>query len=483
MSIKFLIKLSACVATIVVLVTNIYIFTYPSVHPSACSWRCAATVRKSNIDTDDMSNMEKSLYYTKRYLADVKDQLFSTQGNKLKVTKGKKVPNVNLLAFGDPQIKGISETTPYRQRVDIFGNDYYLGHIYSMMKRRLDPTHVVVMGDLFSSQWISDSEYYNRTSRYMSRIFNRDTKLLEDIKNENHDEDGQYEVDYETWGKKMQDVLKHKDFKSFNFGYNDVYSWDPTTDDHLFINLTGNHDIGYSGDVSYQHLARYNELFGKDNFWIEYNTGTDHMWRIVVLNSMLLDGPALHPEMIDTNWEFLYQLFERRFEGSTVLLTHVPFYKPEGVCNDGPEFTYYPRSYKKDPRKGKTLRSQNHLTENTSRSVLNLIFDNDKPGIILTGHDHDGCETLYNKNTTSGNWKVSKHILSNYDLAIKEVTVKSMMGQFKGNTGLVTGTFDGTSRSWKWSYTLCPFTNEHAWWIAKGSTLVAGFLWSLYILV
>lgn len=473
---KSFIRKFASFATVLCVLSNVFIYTYPSLNSQRCSWKCHD---KLTDDTKPSSSWENLTFKVRSYFDDVKEQLIARKDQKL--NDEDKPADIHLMAFGDPQIKGVWKNTPYVTRLDIFGNDYFLGHIVSMMRKRLDPSHVVVMGDLFSSQWIPDSEFYNRTKRYTSRIFGRDISWLEDIREKSHNHEG-YKVDWKKWGTKLDEVRATEKPWDLGFHYNDVYSWDPENDDALFINVTGNHDIGYSGDITYQHLARFSELFGKVNYWIEYDTETDHPWRIVVLNSLTLEGPSMQPEFIEATWEFLYQLFERRFQGSTVLLTHVPFYKKEGLCSDGPHFDYYPEDYEPEPVKRGKLRSQNHLSEEVTNRVLNLIFDNDKPGIILTGHDHVGCETMYNKNAQDGTWFASKDKESQ-DLVIQEITVKSMMGEYGGNTGLVTGQFDERLGEWQWTFTLCSFAVQHFWWFAKVSSLITGFLWSFYILI
>lgn len=474
---KPFVKRFATLATVLAVVANVYIYTYPSIHPTECSWHCYDD--NTGIGgIDQLSLWEKAVFYAKRYFDDVRDQTFGKVGPEFEDNEPE---DIHLMAFGDPQIKGVWKKTPYITRLDIFGNDFFLGHIASMMRKRLHPSHVVVMGDLFSSQWIGDSEFYNRTTRYTSRIFGRDTTWLEKIKEKSHNSEG-YKADWHAWGDSFNEIRSKEKPWDYGFHHSDVYSWDPEKEDTLFINITGNHDIGYSGDITYQHMARFSELFGKANYWIEYDTDTDHPWRIVVLNSLTLEGPALQPEFIETTWEFLYQLFERRFKGSTVLLTHVPFYKREGLCSDGPEFNYYPADFEREAYKKNMLRSQNHLSEDVTNRVLNLIFDNNKQGIILTGHDHVGCETYYNKNAKEGTWSASKE-KDSQDLTVQEITVKSMMGEFHGNTGLVSGHFNKLMGTWEWTFTLCPFAVQHVWWFAKVTALLTGFLWSLYILI
>lgn len=436
---------------------NVYIYTYPSLNSAQCSWSFQQETTKEPSWIDSFRALP--------YLSDLIDQYIAPP-----MYKQPHVPDIKMLAFGDPQIKGNWPSTPYIKRLDTYGNDYYLGHIYNVMKKRLEPTHVAALGDLFSSQWIGDSEFLNRTKRYVTRLFDQPDEqrayVMDFIK----------ENDLVDWQSFLHET-KEKDIKEFEFGYSDVYDWNTPDyskrmDEPLFLNVSGNHDIGYSGDATWQHMARYFRLFGKDNFWIEYERDTPQAWRIVVLNSLLLEGPALQPEFLEYTWEFLYQLFERQFEGSTVLLTHVPFYKEHGFCVDGPYFEYYDQDAREQYKIGK-LRSQNHLSSDVSQRVLNLIF-NDKPGIILTGHDHEGCETWYNRNST-GEWYSSK--TKDEKNAIKEVTVRAMMGEFGGNTGVMTGHF-GSQGDWEFDFKLCPFVIQHVWWATKGITILATVLCS-----
>ena len=44
----------------------------------------------------------------------------------------------------------------YRKKVDLWGNDRYLKHVYGQTRWWAMPTHTVVLGDLLGSQWIGD---------------------------------------------------------------------------------------------------------------------------------------------------------------------------------------------------------------------------------------------------------------------------------------------------------------------------------------
>ncbi|EGV61961.1 hypothetical protein CANTEDRAFT_115415 [Yamadazyma tenuis ATCC 10573] len=393
------------------------------------------------------------------------------------------IKDIHMLTFGDPQINGNWPSTPYIKRFDNYGNDYYLGHIYNVMQRRLQPSHVAVMGDLFSSQWILDSEFYNRTLRFVERLFPRSLEYKKTVidthsKHENYDWRGWLD----------QEVMMLAQSRFSSRVYNDVYDWVyenhkyPNHHEPLFINLTGNHDIGYSGDATWQHMARFHHLFGQNNYVIYYNLNSQEQWRLVVLDSLTLEGPALQEEFVNYTWQFLDGLEEtnKRFNGSTILLTHIPFYKEAGLCKDGPEHIYY-ENYEPEPYKNGKLRSQNHLSYDTSQKVLDIVFPNpDQGGIILTGHDHYGCDDWYNYDGSQ--WIASKQLNQTTRKSVREIVVQSMMGDFDGQTGLVSGHYDYNAQSWEFEFSYCSFVVQHWWWAAKALTVVTILLQSVGLL-
>lgn len=318
---------------------------------------------------------------------------------------------IKLAAFGDPQITGTSSTTSYRKQLDVYGNDYYLGHIYSTILSQLKPTHVTVMGDLVSSQWIDDLEFYARARRYKQRIF------------------------------KARNGLS-------------------------FFNISGNHDIGYGGEMTTERIDRFERIFGSLNFDIVYNYDGLLPYRIVGINSLALDGPNFDPQYKQNVQQFLETLRNQQFQGATILLTHVPLYKPAGICQDGPDFAYYDNG---------NIREQNHLSQESTGLVLDSLFhqENKYGGVILTGHDHEGCNCIY-ENKDKGwqpypgkeGWQncTSDDLVQN---VISEHTVRSMMGEYGGNTGLLTGKFNSDTQRWEFNYQLCPFVVQHLWWISK----------------
>ncbi|KKA03795.1 hypothetical protein D499_0A02860 [Hanseniaspora uvarum DSM 2768] len=487
---------------------RIYIHTYPSLTPELCSWDDKQQNHLSEKITD-IFRIEKSpnfktvaeklnIKYLKTYLTDVYETMLNKKSAESK-TSHNKYKNPRFLLFGDPQIKGNWKNTPILKKLDTFGNDYYLGHIFNTMFKRLKPDFSIVMGDLFSSQWISDDEFYNRTARYIKRVFPGAMPLnverIEELKKNNPADDG---INYKTDWVKFADKTIHainNDKESLNFDMgDDVYRW-TDKDSCMFINMTGNHDIGYSGDITYQHMSRFTDMFGKDNFVLHYNRGKPNSYRIVNLNSMLIEGPGLEEELVQTTWEFLYQLFEEKFEGTTVLLQHIPMYKPNGLCVDGPDTRFYPLDYEKETYKQGLMRSQNHLSMETTDKIMNLLFHNGKPGIILTGHDHYGCDVIYNRYSSKmkdnaqglaiSHWKASSKVDSKSNNkqftgeVVQEITVRSMMGDFDGATGLLEMKFNHNYDSFDFVYKECVFAVQHVWWITMVTNILVILLISI----
>ncbi|WPK23469.1 hypothetical protein PUMCH_000710 [Australozyma saopauloensis] len=459
-------RLARYIVTALALVVNFVVYFYPDLFNAAgqCQWHNTAVQWKYPV-FEKLAPADQSWVQT---------LLLNLPFLQSSVLENDGVKDIHMLAFGDPQINGNWAITPYVKRLDNFGNDHYLGHIYSTMKRRLRPSHVAVMGDQFSSQWIPDSEFYNRTLRFVERLFPRSPQHKQTVL-----DTWRKHEDYEWWNWLQKEEALSDTERYESRVYNDVWDWynqedaTPNTEDPLFMNLTGNHDIGYSGDATWQHMARFHLLFGQNNYVLNYNRGKPTEWRLVVLDSLTLEGPALQEEFRSYTWSFLENLKKSNedFHGSTILMTHIPFFKREGLCADGPEHIYYV-DHATEPYKNGLLRSHNHLLNETSQTVLDIIFPNaDKEGLILTGHDHVGCDSWYS--FVDNHWVADKKKQPSGRKHIHEVVVRAMMGDFGGQTGLVTGHFDNSSSSWNFSFTYCSFTIQHLWWASKLLLLVA----------
>jgi hypothetical protein len=176
-------------------------------------------------------------------------------------------------------------------------------------------------------------------------------------------------------------------------------------------------------------MERFVRVFGKANYELRFqvpvnstvqetNTETEEETdedraeekpipelRIIIFNDMNLETPASSKEMQDQTYVFLNDVITSskdvdRPAHFTIVLTHIPMHKEAGVCVDGPFFDFY------DGHFDNGVKEQNHLSRDASKGFLEGIFgmngSPDAPGngfgrnsIILTGHDHEGCDTYH----------------------------------------------------------------------------------------
>ncbi|KAI4178041.1 MAG: hypothetical protein LQ348_005717 [Seirophora lacunosa] len=364
----------------------------------------------------------------------------------------------------------------YHKRLDIWGNDYYLSHIYRTLHRALDPTHVTVLGDLLGSQWISDEEFEHRGWRYWKRVFTNGERVDDEVTTGIH---------IGTLG--QDDIWKRR-----------------------IINVAGNHDVGYAGDMTVARIQRFERVFGRTNWETRFvlpgtrtgdNISAVPELRIVVLNSLNLDTPAVDHELQAETYKFINDIIttSRPVEdrtGATILLTHVPLHKAEGVCVDGPWFDFF------DADEGGGLKEQNHLSYNAGKGILESIYGMSghphapneglgRHGIILTGHDHEGCDVYHHlpadpdpasRAWTAERWSASNERRDQRIPGIREITVRSMMGEFGGNAGLLSAWFDEDDRQWRFEYSACSLGIQHIWWAIHVLDIVTIGVVSFYAL-
>ncbi|KAI0203676.1 hypothetical protein F4808DRAFT_417439 [Astrocystis sublimbata] len=367
-----------------------------------------------------------------------------------------------------------------RKHVDLFGNDYYLAHIYRTLHWWTKPTHVTVLGDLLGSQWIRDREFQRRNKRFWNRSFKGAERIPDEV--------AQYPAD--------------------DYNVTGILGTENRTEAELWqrrlINVAGNHDIGYAGDMTPELLERFEVAFGKaayelrfelpiqDNatnatvFDADTNPESNRLapeLRILNINNMNLDTPALNQSLQDSTYGFINAIIHTstavEFKGHfTLVLTHMPLYKPEGVCVDSPFFDFH---------EGGGVKEQNQLSADASRGFLEGIYglngDANAPaggsgrrGIILNGHDHEGCDTYHFINQSTPReerrWQVNK-----WDAAraqklpgdpglpgMREITVRSMMAEFGGNAGLLSLWFDYDVWEWKYDFATCALGRQYYWW-------------------
>ncbi|KAF3764118.1 hypothetical protein M406DRAFT_291160 [Cryphonectria parasitica EP155] len=385
-----------------------------------------------------------------------------------------------------------------RKRIDLFGNDFYLGHMYRTLNWWTVPTHVTVLGDLLGSQWISDEEFERRGRRYWNRAFKGGQRVPDEAA---------------VWPDKGCHVVTGALGTAL---YNETWQ-------RRILNVAGNHDIGYAGDLTVDRMDRFERVFGKANYELRFEVppwalssaaastfhddsaeNTQHTTsssssftpghdgrlipelRIVVLNDMNLDTPAASSELQINTYKFVNDIINTassvEHKGHfTVVLTHVPLYKAEGICVDPPYFSFHDEDG--------SLKEQNQLSAEASSGFLQGIFGlsgdpmaegngQGRRGVILNGHDHEGCDIYHFINQSHGEspadreWQTKRWhgatgegIVGNPSIpGVREITVRSMMGGYGGNAGLLSAWFDEDSWEWKFEYAECALGTQVIWW-------------------
>jgi hypothetical protein len=398
-----------------------------------------------------------------------------------------------------------------RKRLDLLGNDFYLAHIYRALHWWTVPTHVTVLGDLVGSQWVSDEEFEWRGRRFWERVF-RGGERVDDGITAGSGERGE-----------EGDTVTVADSDSDS-------AWA-----RRIINVAGNHDIGYAGDVSAARMERFERVFGRANWdtrfefpqhsFVAGGQNSSHAstpptpptLHLINLNSLTLDTPPLDEDIQTNSYAYLSELITRRSRpvedrsSFTLLLTHVPLHKNAGICTDGPRFVFHESDDEDSPddtprfREG-GLEEQNHLSDHVSANgVLQGIFGMNgneegpgggwgRNGLILTGHDHTGCDVVHFVNRSAdadeaqNSWEWSARRYSEQrgrepTPSIREVTLRSMMGEFGGNAGLLSLWFDADPavKEWKYEMSTCAAGVQHIWWAVHVLDVVAVGLLLVYL--
>ncbi|KAL2812869.1 hypothetical protein BJX63DRAFT_421574 [Aspergillus granulosus] len=408
-----------------------------------------------------------------------------------------------------------------RKRLDLLGNDYYLAHIYRTLHWWTRPTHVTVLGDLLGSQWVTDEEFLRRGDRYWQRVF--------------------------QGGKRVEDEITRTGEKGYTGnGHLELPQLEklpsPPSWAQRIINVVGNHDIGYSGDASERRIQRFEHVFGRANWDIRFQhppvasgdegkpdlTPTLH---VINLNSLTLDAPPYSQEVLDHSYAYLNDIISQRSypvedrTTFTLLLTHLPLHKREGVCTDGPYFTFFDADDESEQQRYRAggLREQNHLSDHISTNgILQGIFGMNgdqvstagqgwgRNGLILTGHDHTGCDILHyidtpppppppnqDNDTLTNNeeepahwtWNAKRYDpsderhLQSITPSIREITLRSMMGEYGGNAGLLSLWFDVDAAEWRYAVQMCPAGVQHIWWAVHVVDLITLGVGTVYILL
>ena len=360
-----------------------------------------------------------------------------------------------------------------RKAIDLWGNDWYLAHIVRSLRWWTKPTHISVLGDLLGSQWVTDGEFRKRAGRYWNIVMrglenvpqyafgvegtdntgdipadtaqhgfsdaDKEGRDVEEEIGEKATESGlveeaaQAEIRVEAADQDDQDqVSNHENREAVSTskperrkmwgGTTEILGADQTWDRRV-INIAGNHDVGYAGDIDESRIERFERAFGSVNWDIWFtlpqharaNTTADPSIRssvmpdappairIVVLNSMNLDTPAWAPDLQSETYSFVNHIITTSRPvtdktHATVLLTHIPLEKESGVCVDSPYFDFFDG--------GHGVKEQNMLSDHSSKIVFEGIFGMSgnkdaagdglgRRGIVMNGHDHAGCDVVH----------------------------------------------------------------------------------------
>jgi hypothetical protein len=334
------------------------------------------------------------------------------------------------------------------------------------------------------------------------------------------------------------------------------------------INIVGNHDVGYAGDMSEHRIDRFERAFGKAHWDITFtlsendsgiapsNDSTDvapPALRLVILNSMNLDTPALSDSLQKETYDFMNHIITTARPvtdktHATILLTHIPLHKEHGICVDSPFFNFHPS--------GTGIKEQNMLSEHASKIIMEGIFGlNGNPdvdgqgfgrrGIIINGHDHEGCDVVHyvsrpgiletplrtDEGLVAGDITGTEEVLPTSDIEaiatnttstpavdttddvtpepvlevippqwhaqryphdanelpqIREITLRSMMGDFSGYAGFLSAWFDpeaGDRGEWRIEFQTCGVGVQHWWWGVHIADLVVLVLVGLGVCV
>ncbi|KAF2197501.1 hypothetical protein GQ43DRAFT_458466 [Delitschia confertaspora ATCC 74209] len=377
-----------------------------------------------------------------------------------------------------------------RKKLDLLGNDYYLAHIVRSTRWWTRPSHIVVLGDLLGSQWISDEEFGMRAGRYWGRVFEGLEKVPESIMDQGMGRDIGHEND-------VHEVLGADK------------SWEKRV-----INIAGNHDIGYAGDLDEKRIERFERAFGRANWEIiftlppcNYTPSSDALetngqqptpespeipsLRLIILNSMNLDTPALSSPLQTQTYAFLNHIISTSHPISfpvtsslqfNLLLTHIPLHKESGICYDDPFFDFFKEE------EGGGVKEQNMLSEHASKGVLEGVFglsgngehEMGRAGVVINGHDHEGCDVIHYVERTSAAKTDNKEDRGDTGGAsagnggedtprLKEITLRSMMGDYSGAAYFLSAWWDPNAGGegngeWRMEVGMCKIGVAAWWW-------------------
>jgi hypothetical protein len=305
----------------------------------------------------------------------------------------------NVVFIGDPQMEGLAR----EQREGLYGwfnnvlNDHLL---FVALRGVLDaarPRFVIALGDLFYSQWLTDTEFTYIYHRYV-RVVIENVAAFPSV---------------------VEPVL----------------------------NMSGNHDLGYSSDFRDSTLRRFVSHLGDLN---SMHVVAGHLFAVV--NAMALDNVTTGDAVSHHNnaWAYVTEIEAAVADSQLplILCVHIPLYKPSGSCVGDSEVVFSSGSY--------GVYSQTVLSQETSTLLLERL----KPVLVFSGHDHEGC--------------VYRHEAHN----VTEYTVRAAQGFYETNLGVLA--IRNESNAFTYSFSNCRFWHTNTYvvlLIGTGLSLILSALW------
>lgn len=242
----------------------------------------------------------------------------------------------NVLLIADPQLID-NHTYPGRNSLllDLSKHtvDQYLKKNYKNIVKNLNPDYIFFLGDYLDNGRSSSDEYFNKEWNRFEKIF-----------------------------------LNSIDSKKY------------VKDENLFINLPGNHDIGWSNGVKLPSRERFQKIFGNPN-----TINTINNVEFISIDS--LSYSSSNDAINSDSRNFVKQTFSPAIVKSKprILLTHVPLNRDPAKQTCGK----YRESSKFHLSGGYQYKLA--LEPDISLELLNSI----KPDLIFSGDDHDYCDIVH----------------------------------------------------------------------------------------
>lgn len=241
--------------------------------------------------------------------------------------------STKVLLIADPQLID-NHTYPGRNdlllKLSQHTVDTYLKRNYQALINNLQPDNVIFLGDYLDNGRSSTDDYFTGQCSRFRNIF---------------------------YTKKIQKTYQK--------------------DKNWFVNLPGNHDVGFGDGVNLPHRQRFVDSFGNPNQVIQLNNVD-----FVTIDS--LSYSAQDSQILKVLLDFVDNLPSK--SNPRVLLSHIPLFRnKETDC--GP--------YRENPPFRPMVKGYQYQTTLTPEKTENLLMKI-QPDVIFSGDDHDYCEVVHN---------------------------------------------------------------------------------------